>query len=102
MLSDRPLIVPEIQGRSRDDPVEAHFPFENDHFRDLLDRPPLDTISNIYVKWGTIEDDAISTKNITHFLVVQIVIQKHDFYTKMCFLWKNELPKNALYFSENI
>ena len=47
MLSDRPLIVPEIQGRSRDDPVEAHFPFENDHFRDLLDRPPLDTISNI-------------------------------------------------------
>ena len=47
MLSDRPLIVPENPGRSKDDAAEARSPLEIDHFRDLFDRPPLDTISNI-------------------------------------------------------
>ena len=47
MLDDRPLIVPRFQGRSRDDHVVAHFPFQIDHFDVPSNRPPLSTISNI-------------------------------------------------------
>ena len=80
MLNDRPFIVPEFQGRSRDDQVVAVSPFKIEHFDVFLNRPVVDTISNIKVRWGTIEDDNITTKNMHLFL-----------YTR-------EFPKNGLYF----
>ena len=72
----RPWISGTIEGRFR----AAHSPLEILHFDDLSNRPPIDTISNIYVNWGTIEDDVISQKNI------------------ICFLASREITKNALYF----
>ena len=61
---DRPLIVPEFQGRSKDDHVVAVSLTENRYFGHFLNRPPIDTISNIYVRWGTIEDDDMTPKKI--------------------------------------
>ena len=81
MLSDRPFIVPEFQGRSRDDHVVAVSLTENRYFGHFLNRPPIDTISNIYVRWGTIEDDDMThthththTKKKTKYIYIYIYI----------------------------
>ena len=55
---DRPAILGTIEGRFR----EARSPLWNRSFPSFFDRPPIDTISNIYVRWGTIEDDLIGQK----------------------------------------
>ena len=72
----RPWISGTIEGRSG----RGCFPFQNQSFWRFLNRPLIDTISNIKVRWGTIEDDNITTKNMHLFL-----------YTR-------EFPKNGLYF----
>ena len=72
----RPWISGTIEGRSG----RGCFPFQNQSFWHFLNRPLIDTISNIKVRWGTIEDDNITTKNMHLFL-----------YTR-------EFPKNGLYF----